>query len=150
MAGKALVASCWCQLGKVVRRALQRYYNRIHVRLHNAKDLSMQCDDSELFCVPSLIETGVCSEVSDLVTVWSAEQCVEEAIKASSRLRTQPQADLQPEVQSADDTELSADLATGNSSNTGVVSPQNTSYSSFCSSPEVDAFVSCLSLLEDC
>lgn len=116
----------------------------------NAKDLSMQCDDSELFCVPSLSETGARSDVSDLVTVRSAEQCAEEAVNASSRLRTQSQADLQPEVQSADDTELSADLATGNSSDMGVVSPQNTSYSSFCSSPQVDAFVSCLSLLEAC
>ena len=141
MAGKALVASCCVeQLGKVRSQGastLLRANTHTCPKLRIAKGLSMQCDDSELFCVPSLSAKRTHSEVSDLVTVRSTGECAEDAANVNSRIRTQPHTALQPVMQSTADTELSGDLATGNSSDTGVVSLQDTSYSSSFSSQKV-------------
>lgn len=93
----------------------------------------MHDDDSELFCVPSLSASETQSAGSDPDLTCSVG-----ATKSCSRpAQSEEQLSLVSDKTSADDREPSAVATCERSSDTGVVSPQYSLYSSSLSSPKV-------------
>lgn len=93
----------------------------------------MHASDCELFCVPSVSVTGLRSEAGDPVGVRSAE---DSPCTSSRLLRVEVRKPHQASKQETQDTESSAELAS-DTSDIGVNTPQNLSYSSSLSSPKV-------------